>query len=227
LFKTISGYSAKTNYWYTALMGGIQGTSSAGVVITECTDKGTYTAEAKSLTGTAGGRATCLGGMVGNGTPKLTDCISQGTYTVDAACGAYKGGTNFLDESLNIGGLVGRLGGSFATAGTMNSITKSSAPYIASGCTVKVTINAPGYKYVGLAIGSDYARFASVATTPNAATDFPVMGCEIGGTITKVNVDAVATTAENFHNYIYGDIPAVATWTATETLYHGNTFNAQ
>ena len=222
LFKTITGYSSGTNYWYTAFMGGIVGNCSAAFPISRCTDNGKYTVEANSLTGTSGGRSTGLGGMSGAGTPKLDNCHGNGTFTVDENCGAFKNGSNFLDESLFVGGLLGRLGGSFATDGKSSSIAKSTAAYIAKDCTVDAKISVPGYKYVGLVCACDYERFGGVSTTPVNDTDFPIMNCKVDGAITKAGAEITDVTSDNFFDYVYGDTPSVASWTAAETLYHGN-----
>ncbi len=228
LFESITGYSAKTNYWYSANMGGIAATASATMTISDCTDNGTYTAEANSLTGTAPGRITTMG-IIGGGTPKLVRCTANQTITADASCGAHKAdasATSYFKQSLYVAGLIGRLGVSSNTTGTTHNWTKTALTCIADGCTITAKLSAPGYDNVAIFTGCTYEE-ATLCYTPTAATHFPIANCIIkGGNIARGDVSATFS-AENFHNYMYKDVPAVATWTAAETLYHGNVFSAE
>lgn len=228
LFESITNYNAATSYWYSAYMGGIASSAGATMTISDCIDNGTITAEAKSLTGNKPGRITCLG-MIGGGTPHLVRCTANQTINADANCGAHKAAataTSYFKQSLYIGALIGRLGVSSNTDGTTHNWTKTALTCIADDCTITAKLSAPGYDNVAIFTGCTYEE-ATLCYTPTAATHFPIANCTIkSGSIARGDVSATFS-AENFHNYMYKDVPAVATWTAAATLYHGNTFNAQ
>ena len=228
LFESITNYSASTSYWYSANMGGIAGTAGGAMTISDCIDNGTFTAEAKSLTGNKPGRITTMG-IIGGGTPHLVRCTANQTINADANCGAHKAAataTSYFKQSLYIGALIGRLGVSSNTDGTTHNWTKTALTCIADGCTITAKLSAPGYDNVAIFTGCTYEE-ATLCYTPTAATHFPIANCIIkGGNIARGDVSATFS-AENFHNYMYKDVPAVATWTATETLYHGNVFSAE
>ena len=201
------------NCFYSDCMGGIVGNHSNGIV-SLCENTGSIEAKTNTMSRREGGGYCCFGGIIGNvGTENanaIEECTDNGSITVAEDSEAYAG-------RMWVGGLMGRI-----------SHTKTSKPYYIKDCTVSSSINAPAIAQAGIATGSLYATAETKYTPTNAATDFPVIGCTIkGGSIVKLGASVPAITAENFHNYIYGDVPAVATWTATETLYHGNTFNAQ
>ena len=129
-------------------------------------------------------------------------CANYGNITVPSDCGV-------ADANCRVGGIIG----------TINK--KSTAPYLAKGCTYNASITAP-YTNVGCIIGTTYDTAASYYTPTNTATEFPVMNCIVDGAIKNKLITVTNLNANNFANYIYSATPTVASWKATATLYHGN-----
>lgn len=193
------------NYsYYSNLVGGIVGNIQE-CVVSECTNSGSITAEANSLNPVDNGYDG-FGGIVGNSAStsafSVENCTENGTITIDENSAAYVG-------RLRIGGVIGKL-----TYGT----TKT---YLVKGCTINTTISAPAETKVGLICGETYATVANCYNRTDDATLFPVMNNSIAGSIAKKDLAATTITAENFHNYIYQDVPTVDSWAEN---YHGNYF---
>ena len=99
--------------------------------------------------------------------------------------------------------------------------------YIVKDCTIDTTINTPTIAQVGLVTGATYEFAVGKCVAEDGI--YPVMGCQVDGSITKSGADIADVTMDNFMNYIYADVPSVDTvesWVPVidgdTTYYHGN-----
>ena len=196
--------------YYSNCMGGIVGNFQGGT-ISNCTNEGSIYAYSNSLAPQTNGYDG-WGGIVGNiasgSAYSIENCTEKGSITIDVNSGV-------LATRITIGGIIGRL--TYAT-------TKA---YIVKDCTIDTTINTPTIAQVGLVTGATYEFAVGKCVAEDGI--YPVMGCQVDGSITKSGADIADVTMDNFMNYIYADVPSVDTvesWVPVidgdTTYYHGN-----
>ena len=188
---------------YSHYVGGIVGFNYQACAILDSTNRGDIEFKTNSV---ASNRVAYAGGIIAAISYAKNiyceGCANYGNITVPSDCGV-------ADANCRVGGIIGMIN------------KKSTAPYLAKGCTYNASITAP-YTYVGCIIGEKYATAAGYYTPTNTATEFPVMNCIVDGAIRNKLMKVTDLNANNFASYIYADTPTVASWKATATLYHGN-----